>query len=321
MRLGEPARALPGMRDDDDLVGTEVTKLVLDRHERIGVADLPLRGEALLDRPRERRLESLVRFLALAVDVRRPAMRPRGHDRHEHVELDVGSAGHQLAAELLTGQRLADHHEDVALPARCAMRMGSVRRLLERRPAAWSRPASSKVTPAAMPAAKNTTPYARERASRPRPPPRNQPQRHRNPKGVGLGLERDPHEGSGTDSGRSSAPGARTRRRCSPPSAAGVRQRPRPRSAASSYLGNGALSPALVLVAVGLVGEARGAAPRRAPGGRGPAGRRAHRAGVVQRGPDEQPSCDLHLGLPLDSRGRGAHHSIARGSPATTAPL
>jgi hypothetical protein len=63
------------MRDDDDLVGAEITKLVLDREQRIGVPDLTLRREALLDGPGERRLESFVRLLALTVEIRRQVVR------------------------------------------------------------------------------------------------------------------------------------------------------------------------------------------------------------------------------------------------------
>ena len=56
------------MHDDDDLVGAEVAKLVLDREQRIRVSDLTFRREALLGGPGQRRLESFVRLLALTVE-------------------------------------------------------------------------------------------------------------------------------------------------------------------------------------------------------------------------------------------------------------
>ena len=199
MRLASQLMRSPGVRDDDDLVGAEVTKLVLDCHQRIGVADLALRREAVLGGPRERRLEPLARLLALAVDIRRPVVRPRGQDRREHVELDAGSAGRrQLPAKLLTGQLRARHHEDVARPAAGAMDMGSVCRRLQRRPAVCLASGELERDPGRNARGKHNHAVG----SRSKQPHENcganeQSQRERDSKGIRFGLEGNPHHRSG----------------------------------------------------------------------------------------------------------------------------
>src|SRR5947207_11824116 len=99
----EPVRAAFRMRRDDHLVGAEGPERVLDRLQRIAVADLAARVDPRPAEPLEARLEPLLRLGAGPVLVGGPvpdrAVQGRRHD--EHLGLVALAAAADLAAERL----------------------------------------------------------------------------------------------------------------------------------------------------------------------------------------------------------------------------
>src|SRR5439155_1774306 len=83
----EPVRAAFGMRRDDDLVGSEGAERVLDRLQRVAVADLAAGFDPLPAEPRETRVESLLCLRAGLVDIGRKRLHRRIEGRRDDQDL------------------------------------------------------------------------------------------------------------------------------------------------------------------------------------------------------------------------------------------
>src|SRR5438876_8046773 len=75
------------MRRDDDLVGAEGAERVLDRLQRIAVADLTAGFDPLPAEPRETRVESLLRLRSGLVHIRRERLHRRIERRRDDQDL------------------------------------------------------------------------------------------------------------------------------------------------------------------------------------------------------------------------------------------
>ena len=119
--LLEPVRAARWMRRDDDLVGGEHPERVLERLQRVAVADLAARRDPGLAEPREARVETRLCRGPRAVLVRRPRVelrvQCRAHD--EDVLADPFRLSPEELVELAARNRLVRHDED--LPRRPAV--------------------------------------------------------------------------------------------------------------------------------------------------------------------------------------------------------
>src|SRR3954453_24136143 len=82
----EPVRPAFGMRRDDDLVGAESPERVLDRLQRLPVADLTTRLDARLPQSRQAAVKTLLGSVSRLVVVRDPVperrVQRRRHDQH-----------------------------------------------------------------------------------------------------------------------------------------------------------------------------------------------------------------------------------------------
>src|SRR2546430_11582307 len=85
----EPVRAPLGMRRDDHLVGAECPERVLDRLQRVAVADLAARVDPGPSETLAAGIEPLLRLLASLILVRGPLPHRRVHRRRDNQHLRV----------------------------------------------------------------------------------------------------------------------------------------------------------------------------------------------------------------------------------------
>src|SRR4051794_30450457 len=102
----EPVRPAFGMGRDDHLVGAEGAERVLDRLQRVAVADLAARLDPGFAEPPEALLEPLARLLARAVDVGGEVSDGRVQRRRDDEHLGAVALG--LPADLLAQRLTAD---------------------------------------------------------------------------------------------------------------------------------------------------------------------------------------------------------------------
>src|SRR5207248_11288858 len=106
-----------GMRRNDDLVGAERAQTVLDRLQRIAVADLAARVEPGRREPRETCVQPLLRGRACAVLVGRPVSDwcvERGRDNEELGARSCAPLADHVA-QLGASDRLVCGHESASL--------------------------------------------------------------------------------------------------------------------------------------------------------------------------------------------------------------
>ena len=108
------------MRRDDELVGREGAERIVDRLQRVAVADLAARVDPGRPHRRERGLEPLGRGSAGAVLVGDPVLQRRVQRRRhdEHLRLPDRGLPLQLGEELAPADRLVGDHEHPPLAGR-----------------------------------------------------------------------------------------------------------------------------------------------------------------------------------------------------------
>src|SRR5436309_8032557 len=115
--LFQPVRPAFGMSRDDDLVGAEGPERVLDRLQRLAVADLAAGLDVRLLQSREAAVKALLRGVSRLVVVRDPVPE-RGIQRrrhHEHLGSRTFAAPANRLTERLAADGLVRYHENPPL--------------------------------------------------------------------------------------------------------------------------------------------------------------------------------------------------------------
>src|SRR5438874_12080736 len=110
--LLEPVRPAFGMGRDDDLVGPESAERVLDRLQRLAVADLAARLNAGLHQSRETSVEALLRSVPRLVVVRDPVLERRVQARRDDQHLGaraLAAAANRIAQRLAADRLVGDY--------------------------------------------------------------------------------------------------------------------------------------------------------------------------------------------------------------------
>ena len=131
----QPVRAADRMRGDHDLVGAERPQRVVDRLQRIAVADDAARVDACRFQAAEGRVQPPLRGRARAVLVRDPVAKRRveGRADDEHLLVDTGGSLGDGREQLGAADRLVRHDEDPPDVFGHGRRLGAERRLVPAR--------------------------------------------------------------------------------------------------------------------------------------------------------------------------------------------